>query len=270
MFADLCQVEQLCRAWRRVRANGAATGGDGEDAARFAASLDTRLADIAAALSRGRYRPGPLRRVEMRRPDGKLRVLRIPGLADRVVQTAAQALLSGHLDRRQSAASFGYRPARSVAQALDRLRQLAPRHAHVLDADIRRFFDEVPHGPLIDDLGLWIEDARMVALIGQWLDGWGGGRGLAQGSPIAPLLANLYLHPLDMAIARGGFAHIRYADDFVVLARDLRHAQAAERLVAGVLARRGLALSAEKTRILPLSAGLRFLGADLVFNQKGG
>lgn len=270
MFAELSRIQRLRAAWARVRANGAGTGGDGEDAARFAERLDDRLAALARDLATGRYRPGPLRRVEMRRPDGKVRVLRIPGLADRVVQTAAQALLSAHLDSRQSAASFGYRPARSVAQALERLRHLAPRHAHVLDADIRRFFDEVPHGPLLDDLGLWIEDARIVALIGQWLDGWGGGRGLAQGAPIAPLLANLYLHPLDLAIARGGFAHIRYADDFVVLARDLRQAQAAERLVAGVLARRGLALSAEKTRILPLSAGLRFLGADLVFNQKGG
>ena len=269
MFHTLTDPAHLRAAWERVRANGGAAGCDGETAAGFAAALAPRIASLHADLLSGRYRPGPLRVVPLRRPDGRIRLLRIPTIADRVIQTAAQKLLSQRFDARMSGESFGYRPTRSVAQALDRLRCLARGQAWLLDADIRSFFDAVPHRHLMDDLGIWIDDARMLRLIALWLDGFGGGRGLAQGAPISPVLANLYLHPLDAALTTAGFPFVRYADDFVVLARDRRGAEAARRLVEATLRRRGLELHPEKTCLRALAEGVRFLGQDLTFDPPG-
>ena len=263
MFDMITSRARLHAAWLRVRRNGAATGGDGETAAQFAARLDARLDRLRDALRAGRYRPGPLRRVALARPDGRIRTLRIPGLADRVAQTAAQAALSAHLDARMNPDSFGYRPGRSVDQALARLRAHARGQRYVLDADIHAFFDRVPHDRLMDELGIWIADPRVRALLALWIAGFGGRRGLAQGSPISSLLANIFLHPLDAAFARAGIAHVRYADDFVALAPDRHAAQAAQRLAVGVLARRGLVLHKDKTAIRPIGAPFTFLGERL-------
>lgn len=267
MFNSLCRSDRLHAAWKRVRANGAATGGDGETAADFSRDLDARIAALGNSLRRDTYRPGLLRRVRMVRPDGKVRLLRIPGLADRVVQAACQKLLSERLDARMSRDSFAYRPARSVGQALARLKALAPGNAWALDADIAAFFDRVPHARLLDELAIWIGDARVLRLVALWLSGFGGGRGLAQGAPISPVLANLYLHPLDTAFARRRIAFVRYADDFVALAPSRKAAVAAKGMAEAVLKRRGLALSPGKTRIVCLRAGLRFLGEDLQFHN---
>jgi len=260
MYDELCRIERLQAAWKKVRANGAATGGDGVSRATFERALDHRLLRLQAALESGRYRPGPLRRVALRRADGRIRLLRIPGIGDRVVQAACQRLLSERLDARMSRESFAYRPARSVPMALARLRQLARGNRWALDADIDGFFDNVPHGRLVDELSIWIEDPRLVRLIGLWLGSFGREHGLAQGAPIAPVLANLYLHPLDVDLERRGLAHVRYADDFVVLTASRRHALATWTVVADLLRRRGLALQMEKTRIVHLSQGLDFLG----------
>ena len=267
LFDALTETDSLHAAWKRVRANGGAAGGDGETAAAFADDLTGRLHRLAADLRHGRYRPGPLRRVPLKRPDGRIRLLRIPPIADRVVQTAALSLLVPPLDARMSRASYGYRPARSVEQALRQLKTLAIGRPWALDADIRAFFDSVPHRRLIDELGIWIDDARMLHLVALWVEAFGGGRGLAQGAPIAPLLANLYLHPLDTAFARAGVAHVRYADDFVALASSRAKAEAALRLAEATLRRRGLALQPEKTALRHLSGGLRFLGQDLTFDD---
>lgn len=264
MYRTLCQIPTLREAWKQVRRNGAARGGDGETRARFERCLNRRLAALADDLRNRRYHPGPLRIVPMKRPDGRIRELRIPGLADRVVQTACHRLLSGRLDARMSADSYGYRPARSVAQALARLRALGQGGAWVLDADIEAFFDRVPHARLLDDLGIWVEDAAVLRLIGLWLDGFGSGVGLAQGAPISPLLANLALHPLDMAFARAGIPYVRYADDFVALASSRKGVRAAQDLSATTLSRWGLSLHAGKTRIIAPGEPFTFLGETVV------
>lgn len=256
----------LCAGWARVRANGGGAGADGETAESFGRALEAQVARLGACLRDGSYRPGPLRRIDLRRPDGRIRRLRIPCVRDRVVQSAAQAALSRRLDGRMAADSYGYRPARSVDQAVARVRALAAAGARwVFDADIAAFFDSVSHARLRDDLAIWIDDVRVVALIGRWLDGFGGGRGLAQGAPISPILSNLFLHPLDRALSAVGVAPVRYADDFVALAADRSGAQRAAGAAAAVLARRGLALNPAKTRIGPLADGLQFLGHDLSF-----
>ena len=266
MFEQLCTKDFLRVAWSRVRANGGTPGHDGETAVGFATDLEARLTRLRLELLDGAYRPGRLRHVPLRRPDGRLRLLRIPNVTDRIVQTACHRLLSQRLDARMSADSFGYRPARSVDQALNRLRALAAcGKTWALDADIAAFFDRIPHDRLLDDLGIWVADQRVVSLIALWLASFGGGCGLAQGGPISPILANLYLHPLDRALTGAGIAFVRYADDFVALAEGRPAAQKAHTIVAATLGRRGLALQPEKTRILPLTAGLNFLGQRLEF-----
>lgn len=270
MYRSICQIETLRQAWRQVRRNGATRGGDGETLAQFERSLDRRLAALAEDLRAGRYRPGPLRKVPLRKPDGRVRLLRIPGLADRVVQTACHRLLSAALDARMSAGSFGYRPARSVAQALARLRSLGAGGAWVLDADIETFFDRVPHAPLLDELGIWVADEAVLRLIGLWLSSFGKGVSLAQGSPISPLLANLVLHPLDMAFARARIPFVRYADDFVALGDSRGAARQAREVAATTLARRGLALHTGKTRIVPPGEAFGFLGETVRLGGKAG
>lgn len=260
-------VATLRSSWKHVRSKGGAAGGDGLGCLAFAVGLDRRLSNLAAAVAAGSYRPGPLRQVSLPKAGGGTRILKIPTLADRIVQTACARQLAPLLDTQMSGQSFGYRPARSVDMALDSLRAAARGMTHALDADIRRFFDEVPHDRLLDDLAFWIGDVVSLRLIALWLASFGPGVGLAQGAPISPLLANVALHPLDMALVREGFAHIRYADDFVVLAPSLRRAQSARDLSAAVLHRRGLALHPDKTAILSLDRPLHFLGQSLSLKE---
>ena len=251
----------LLAGWLRVKANGGGAGGDGVDQAGFARNLTSQIDTLSRALMTGRYRPGPLRPVPIKRKDGRVRLLRIPCIVDRVIQTSCQTALVQELDARLSAESFGYRPARSVAQALDRVRALASAgQTWVFDADIAAFFDNVPHDRLRDDLAIWIGDAKILRLIGQWLDGFGGPRGLAQGAPISPLLSNLFLHPLDRALSANAGGLVRYADDFVVMTPTRAQAERAASVAAAALQRRGLALNLLKTRVVPMSAGLDFLG----------
>ena len=133
----------------------------------------------------------------------------------------------------------------------------------MFDADIAAFFDNVCHGRLMDDLGIWLDDARLRFLIRQWLRGFGGEKGLAQGAPISPLLSNLFLHPLDQVLLQCGSGLVRYADDFVVLTANRAGAIEASRIAEGVLGRRGLSLNPTKTRVLPIAEGFVFLGEHI-------
>lgn len=262
---SIAAMPALQQAWRKVRSNGGGAGGDGVALVSFEAALDARLATLSASLTDGSYRPGPLRRVSMRKPDGRARLLSIPCIRDRVAQTSAITALQARLDARQSPASFAYRPALGVLDALAAVRAAqAAGFAWTWEADIREFFDSVPHRRLLAELAIWIEADDMLRLIGMWLDGFSPrGAGIAQGAPISPLLANLYLHPLDRMLVAAGHKPVRYADDFVVLARTRRDAAAAWQMAGRLLADRGLALHPAKTRIVPPDEAFVFLGVTI-------
>jgi group II intron reverse transcriptase/maturase len=228
----------------------------------FERGLEARIAALAADLACRRYRPDALRRVTIPKPAGGARELAIPTVRDRVAQTAVAQWLGARLDPAMDEGSFGYRPRRSVDLALAALRRA--HHAGLcwtLDADIRAFFDETPHRLLMSDLRACEGDVRVIEVVELWLQSFGAkGRGLSQGAPISPVLANMFLDPVDRAFAKRGMSLVRYADDFVVSVATQARARSAWRLAGRLLARRGLRLNLAKTGIRAPGEAFVFLG----------
>ncbi|TVR81413.1 MAG: CRISPR-associated endonuclease Cas1 [Rhodospirillales bacterium] len=262
LFERICHPATLATAWSRVRGNKGAPGGDGETIAAFAARAGARLERLRQELLSGSYRPGPYRSLLIAKPGGGERRLSIPCVVDRVAQAATALVLGEVLEPEFDDASYGYRPGRSVAMAVRRVGSLYRDGYHwVVDGDIRTFFDRVPHAPLLKHLAAVTDDARLVDLVGLWLDGFSeDGLGLPQGSPISPLLANLYLDEVDDEIGAAGVHLVRYGDDFVILCRSEARAEGALERMAALLAEKGLELHPEKTRIVSFQEGFRFLG----------
>ena len=262
LFDDGTNRDSLARAWRQVRRKKGGPGGDGTTIGMFAAGLPGRLDRLSADLRHGRYRAGPLKRYPIAKPEGGQRWLAIPTVTDRVAQGAFARALSVHLDPGMADVSFAYRPGKSVELAVGRV--VAYRlwgYRHVVDADIRRFFDRVPHAPLVACLRQSIDCRRTVGLIAGWLDSftpWR--RGLAQGSPISPILANLYLAPVDRAFTGRRVRLVRYADDLLLFGRTQAAAAAARDRLERELRHLGLSLNREKTAITGFDQGFCFLG----------
>ena len=215
LFDHVASIVMLSRAWDRVRANAGASGGDNVTIERFAAAADHRIRRLAYDLRSGRYVPGPFRRVYIPKDSGGFRQLDIPCVADRIVQAAAALVLDPILDAEMEPSSFAYRRGKSVAQAVARIAALRRAgFTHVVDGDIRSCFENIPHEPLILRLERSVNDPVLVDLIWLWIEAFSpAGKGIPQGSPISPLLANLYLDEIDEAIEGKGVRVVRFADD---------------------------------------------------------
>lgn len=256
-------------AWERVLTNGGAAGTDLESLADFANHLPQRLARLQSEIANHSYTPQPLWLVKIPKRQGGQRTLAIPSVRDRVLQTAVTNLIGPHLDRYFSTDSYGYRPGRSVAQAIARVQTY--RNAgllHVVDADIQQFFDNIDHERLLQLLSEQVDDLNIVQLVALWLSAvlYEQGqqprlqtRGVAQGSPLSPLLSNLYLDAFDHTLQSADLAVVRYADDFVVLCHDTAAATQALALVRKTLEGFKLSLNESKTRLTHFDAGFEFL-----------
>jgi RNA-directed DNA polymerase len=259
-------------AWDKVQANDGAAGVDRQSIERFGANEDLYLAELAAALRDGSYRAQPVRRVDIPKGDGRTRPLGIPTVKDRIVQTAVKFALEPIFEATFCPASYGFRPGRGCRDALREVDQLiADGHTFVVDADLASYFDSIPHERLMQRVEERVSDGRILDLLRNWLDQdilrglerWTPTTGTPQGAVISPLLANIYLHPLDQLMAARGYRMVRYADDFVVLCKSREEAAAALAQVQAWATENGLRLHPDKTHVgdcrLP-GQGFEFLG----------
>lgn len=260
----------LQRAWAKVRANAGAAGVDGQSVTSFGADAERQLGALRRRLlSAQRYVPPPVRRVEIPKPDGRVRPLGIPTVADRVVQQAVVQVIGPGFEERFSPSSFGYRPGRSAQDAVGWVREAIRRGDRwVAEFDIVGFFDNLRHPRLLREVAKVIDDPEVIGLIRRWLKAGvltetglqAREAGTPQGGVISPLLANIYLHRLDVEVRAAGFRLIRYADDFVILADRRWKAQAADRLVRSILADIGLEVAEAKSGVVAVRDGFEFLG----------
>jgi RNA-directed DNA polymerase len=245
-------------AWRKVARHHGAAGVDGQSIERFAAQAERYLQELQHALKDGSYRPHPVKRVEIPKGDGRTRPLGIPTVKDRIVQTALKMAIEPIFETQFRPGSYGFRPGRSCKDALREVdRLLKEGFTWVVDADLQSYFDSIPHDRLMTLVAGSISDGAALSLLDGFLRQdimkdmarWRPTAGTPQGAVISPLLANLYLHPLDLLMEESGRRMVRYADDFVILCRTEAEALAALRQVAAWVAANGLTLHPDKTRV---------------------
>jgi RNA-directed DNA polymerase len=263
----------LAAAWMAVKRNGGSAGSDHQSIKDFEKDLAGEISRLSEALRMGSYRPRPIRRVYIDKPGSKeKRPLGIPCVRDRVVQGALRMVIEPIFENDFVGHSYGFRPGRGCKDALREVERLLHiGYTHVVDADIKAYFDNIAHDPLMADIGRYIADGRVLELIMSFLKQdvledmtlWTPEKGSPQGAVISPLLANLYLHPVDVAMAAAGYEMIRYADDLIVLCRSEVEALKALELLGKLTAERGLTLHPDKTRLVDASIpgeGFDFLG----------
>jgi RNA-directed DNA polymerase len=259
-------------AFRNVRRNRGAAGVDRESIDAFESNLEDNLLALMRRLKDGSYKPLPLRRVHIPKGQGQTRPLGIPAVRDRVAQEVVRLLLSPLFERIFHDDSYGFRPERNCHQAVQEVLELHQQgYTHVLDADIKGFFDNLPHKVIMAAVSAEVADGNILNLIERFLKAGVMEDGVFQpttgGTPqwgvISPLLANIALNSLDWQLHNAGYRFVRYADDFVVLCQTEVEVQEAHELVQRHLDSLGLTLSAEKTKMTRFREGFAFLGFEI-------
>ncbi len=271
----------LHSAFTEVWQNRGSAGADGQTLAHFARNAEAELARLHEQLRENAYRPHPARRAWIPKPGSQeKRPLGIPAVRDRIVQAALRHVLEPIFETEFAEHSYGFRPGRGAKDALRRVDTLLQSgHTWVVDADLKSYFDTIPHDRLIARVKERIADGRVVALVESFLcagvleelKGWQPTeRGTPQGAVISPVLANLYLSPLDHQMEKAGWAMVRYADDFVILCANEAQAQAALVAVRAWSEAAGLQLHPTKTRVVDATqpGGFDFLGYHFERGQR--
>lgn len=272
LHVHLVKLDTLEAAYLEAKRNGGAPGSDDETFEKIEArGRGEFLAELSAELSTDTYRPRPYRRREIPKEGGKVRVISIPAIRDRVIQGAIRLVLEPIFEADFSDSSYGARPGRSAHEAIEKVcTGLRQRRHQVVDVDLSRYFDTIRHCRILTKVARRVVDDKVLAMVKQFLKS-NGEQGVPQGSPLSPLLANLALNDLDHALDRGsGFiTYARYLDDMVVLAPDSpKGRQWADRALERIRREAeeiGVSLNTEKTRIVTITderAVFAFLGFE--------
>jgi RNA-directed DNA polymerase len=271
LIDKVSRLETLKRGWAQVERNAGAAGVDQMSVGRFAQAQDIYLAELAKALQDGSYSPQAVRRVYIPKGKGR-RPLGIPAVKDRVVQAALKMVIEPIFEHEFEPRSFGFRQGLGCKDALREVdRYLKAGHFWVVDADLQSYFDTIPHSALHEKVGNRIADGRVLGLVERFLKQdimedmkrWTPVAGSPQGAVISPLLANIYLHELDVEMREVGLVMVRYADDSVVLCRSREEAEFALARMRAWVAANGLTLHPDKTHLGDCRVdgqGFEFLG----------
>lgn len=278
LLEKVIERENLNQAYKRVVKNGGSHGVDGMEVEALLPYLKQTGESLRQQLLEGKYKPQPVRRVEIPKPDGGVRQLGIPTVVDRMIQQAIAQVLSPIFEKEFSGSSYGFRPGRSARQAIEQASvYMQEGNKTVVDIDLEKFFDRVSHDKLMSLLAKRIADKRLLKLIRRYLESGVMSEGLIspaeegtpQGGPLSPLLSNVMLHELDKELERRGHRFCRYADDCNIYVRSRK---AGNRVMAGISSfierRLKLKVNREKSAV-DSPTKRKFLGVSF-YRKKGG
>jgi RNA-directed DNA polymerase len=274
LFENLCSTFYLGVGFELVRRNHGAPGIDGVSIIDFEANLDEELSQLQQELSNWTYQPSPVRRVEIPKPDGKgMRLLGIPTVRDRVVQTTLKLLLEPIFDPHFSPNSYGFRPGRSQHQAVQAAQQIINSgKPYVVDIDLSKFFDRIHHDRLIARMGQLITDKRILRLVGIMLRSGvmingvvnPSKEGAMQGGPLSPLLSNIVLDELDQELEKRGLEFCRFADDCNIFVKSQKAAERVMETISQFIEKKlKLKVNQDKSKVA-LSDKVKFLGFTVI------
>lgn len=273
LFEQLCTEKNLLEGWREVKRNRGTSGIDGKTIEIFEQKLHEEIERLRQEIKDWKYEPQPVRRVEIPKEDGGIRILGIPCIRDRIVQSSIKQLLEPILDPLFSRNSYGFRPGKNQQQAVEAAQKIIQSgKKYVVDIDLSKFFDRVNQDRLIGRLGKIIEDKRILRLIGMMLRSGAmqDGKiiptveGTTQGSPLSPLLSNLVLDELDKEIERRGLEHCRFADDCNIFAKTPKAAERIMRNISEFIVKKlKLVINETKSKIAESSL-VKFLGMTII------
>jgi len=262
--------KNLWSSWAKTAKNKGAPGVDGITIDRYEKDAQANLTYLSEQLRAGAYQPKPIRRTLIPKADGTMRPLGIPTVRDRIVQGAVRHVIEPIFEKEFASQSYGFRPGRGCKDALRRVDELLRSgYRYVVDADLKSYFDTIPHDLLMKQVQTRVADGPVLKLIESFLktnimeglDQWTPTAGAPQGAVLSPLLSNIYLNPLDHLMAGRGWEMVRYADDFVILCRTKQEAEEALAQVKQWTAQAGLTLHPEKTRLIDAATdAFEFLG----------
>ncbi len=271
MFKALIEYNTLHNAFLQVKDNQGCAGVDGITISIFENKLNKNLSFIINELKDGSYSPLPLLKIIVDKGNDKSRCLYIPTIKDRVVQTAVLCLIEPIFEKEFEKCSFGYRKGLSVKHAIYKVKEYHEMgYRWIIDADIDIFFDNLDHRLLFSKIERYIKDDNIIKLIVRSVrsEVWDGkylysiNRGIPQGSPLSPILANLFLDELDEALLDKGYKYVRYADDFVVLCKSPEKAEESLEFTNEVLDK--LLLKLDESDIKSFEEGFKYLGVTFI------
>ncbi|BCG62755.1 MAG: RNA-directed DNA polymerase [Methyloprofundus sp.] len=281
LFEHVLSSDNLRDAWQRVKQNKGAAGVDGLTIADYPVWIHQHWAGIHRGLQQGYYCPLPVKRVEIPKPNGGIRLLGIPSVHDRVIQQAITQVLQPLIDPDFSDHSHGFRPNRSAHDAVKSVqRGIKDGYGYAVDIDLSKFFDKVDHDLLMNRLGKWVTDKQLLALIGKYLRAEVSVKGkleathcgVPQGGPLSPLLANIMLDDLDRYLESKGYRFARYADDFVISVKSLQEGERIKAEVTAYLKTLKLPINTEKSQVVSRKQlcflGFAFKGKKIVWSPK--